>query len=436
MDDKILAGKNCIQAWIEHLGLDDTTAASYLGISKAQFLATRKHPEMPFSCLTPEMVIRFCRNIKVHPAHLGSLVPDYWKTMPPYITAANILIANDVFNQYGSKDRALARYALDVEQQRFTRSFRNCEEFSVLSNELLELDAYDLTLIYNAASKQGSTPQSTLYQGVMMALDIACEDKFHAQNEEKTRKEAALDEISFCYADSFLRAVTLMGKLFVLPVEQEGQHQESQGIKKKKTMSGAINRIRNMTLFPRIPEPIKQPSASAEWAARKREEAQLVFEEKRLSRSRRASGQLQDFVRKSVQQLYYDDCLIEIRKFLSQMGRQDLACKVRLELVKDREALVESLFESFMACAEYQDAAKSLQDDIGRLEKAIEETGYFVKQEPRGYTIDRLHINRINTIRSLFANHLLIHMSEGRADRRQSQNTWSSKRPRSRPSPS
>lgn len=161
-DTQIEHGKDPLSLWIEHLGLSDGKAARFMGVTKEKYRSLKNDKRGAFLDTTPEMVISFCRRIKVHPAHLGSLDQSYMQSLPPYVTAANMLIASNPLGEFGEGDTQLATYALRVERARFTVSFQEKELYADVALVLGALKADDLAGVFNFICRDGKLTSDTL----------------------------------------------------------------------------------------------------------------------------------------------------------------------------------------------------------------------------------------------------------------------------------
>jgi DNA-binding Xre family transcriptional regulator len=152
------AGVSPVSLWIIHRKLSEEEATSFLGCSSAQYKAMKNDPDGHFSKITPDMVLRLCHNIGVHPAHLGSLEPDFRQSLPPAILAANIKIMRNESGQYSQGDIALANYAIKTEEQRYETSFHDDPEFGRLAEKLDEVDEGTLSALFQLASSDPQRP--------------------------------------------------------------------------------------------------------------------------------------------------------------------------------------------------------------------------------------------------------------------------------------
>lgn len=64
--------------WMEHFEIPDDLMPRILGIDEDEYRQLRNDPyDGPFHKLSPDLIINFCRHIRVHPAHLCSSKSDF-----------------------------------------------------------------------------------------------------------------------------------------------------------------------------------------------------------------------------------------------------------------------------------------------------------------------------------------------------------------------
>ncbi len=195
-DTQIEHGKDPLSLWIEHLGLSDGKAARFMGVTKEAYRALKNDKRGAFLDTTPEMVINFCRRIKVHPAHLGSLDQNYMQSLPPYVTAANMLIAKNPLGEFGEGDTNLATYALRVEQARFNVSFQGKEIYAEVAQVLEALKPEDLAGVFNFVSREGKLTSESLETASVLGeyLLEREQDRLASYQLERDRLGARLSE--------------------------------------------------------------------------------------------------------------------------------------------------------------------------------------------------------------------------------------------------
>ncbi|MDY0030135.1 MAG: hypothetical protein RBR86_09370 [Pseudobdellovibrionaceae bacterium] len=186
-DVQIEYGKDPLSLWISHLGLSDGKAAKFMGVSRDTFLSLRNDPSGAFNRTSPEMVINFCRRIKVHPAHLGSLEQDYRQSLPPYITAANILIAGNSIGEFGEGDCHLAAYALRVERARFSMSFSGEDKYADVAHVLEKVKSDDLVSLFNFISREGKLTSEALATAEVIGENLLEKEQDRLKKSEMDR---------------------------------------------------------------------------------------------------------------------------------------------------------------------------------------------------------------------------------------------------------
>lgn len=124
-------GHHPLELWKYHLGISHKQMAEMLAVSPEEYKALASDNDGgAFHKVSSEAILSFCKNIRVHPAHLGSLEPNFKQTLPPALVDANREIA--VNDSYSKGDRNLALYALRVEKARYTNGFLADPEFGRL----------------------------------------------------------------------------------------------------------------------------------------------------------------------------------------------------------------------------------------------------------------------------------------------------------------
>ncbi len=124
-------GHHPLELWKHHLGVSHKQMAEMLGVSQEEYhVLAADNDGGAFHKVSSEAILTFCKNIRVHPAHLGSLEPHFKQSLPPALVDANREIAGN--KTFSKGDRDLALYALRVEKARYVDGFLADPEYGRL----------------------------------------------------------------------------------------------------------------------------------------------------------------------------------------------------------------------------------------------------------------------------------------------------------------
>lgn len=124
-------GHHPLELWKHHLGVSHKQMAEMLGVSQEEYhVLAADNDGGAFHKVSSEAILTFCKNIRVHPAHLGSLEPHFKQSLPPALVDANREIAGN--KTFSKGDRDLALYALKVEKARYVDGFLADPEYGRL----------------------------------------------------------------------------------------------------------------------------------------------------------------------------------------------------------------------------------------------------------------------------------------------------------------
>lgn len=124
-------GHHTLELWKHHLGVSHKQMAEMLGVSPEEYhVLAADNDGGAFHKVSSEAILTFCKNIRVHPAHLGSLEPHFKQSLPPALVDANREIAGN--KTFSKGDRDLALYALKVEKARYVDGFLADPEYGRL----------------------------------------------------------------------------------------------------------------------------------------------------------------------------------------------------------------------------------------------------------------------------------------------------------------
>lgn len=147
-------GVHPVYVWLRHYGFSSAKGAQYLGVDRDTYECLGRDPDGAFSKVSPDMILRFCHNTGVHPAHIGSLEEDFRQSVPSALLVANMLVASGEEGLYSRRDRGLAAYAIEIERRRYAVSFHDDPECGRLAEKFDELDDLSLTRLFGLAAAE------------------------------------------------------------------------------------------------------------------------------------------------------------------------------------------------------------------------------------------------------------------------------------------
>lgn len=118
----LIYGHHPLELWKHHLGVSHEKMADMMGVAPEEYHALAADNDGgAFHKVSSDAILNFCKEIRVHPAHIGSLEPHFMQSLPPSLVDANREIAANP--EYSNGDRSLALYALRVEKARYHQGF-------------------------------------------------------------------------------------------------------------------------------------------------------------------------------------------------------------------------------------------------------------------------------------------------------------------------
>lgn len=385
-DTRIEYGKDPLSLWIEHLGLSDGKAARFMGITKEEYLSLKRDKRGAFIGTTPEMVISFCRRIKVHPAHLGSLDQSYLQSLPPYVTAANMVIAKNPLGEFGEGDTQLATYALRVERARFNVSFQGKEVYTDTALVLGAIKAEELSGIFNFISRDGN-----LTSGALETASILGEHLLERERERLGYYQQERDRLGARLSEKYLDMCRRLGAQDALLFGSRGDEKIGRAGKAKPKVKPIDIFLRNL---------IK------------------VYVYNQLNQNESAETPKKSDVRYWVSRFY--DSLIreDYNKMLSHLGMHKEIGKWKVSLTAEIKETTDAIYPYLIARTEFSRS-------IGGLTAYYEEAQATVESLENWLSEIQAQTQEGQTLQRLFANHMIMMMADSQKNGMKSQNVWS-----------